>query len=105
MAFDTGWFYINVGGCMFFRQVAPSKSDIPMPTGTVEKLFEPPASSFPPGGRCKTIFTQLEQSKIADYSNVLGSTKEAFGYFCLLTKVPRRKARRCETDFKSKRKE
>jgi hypothetical protein len=27
------------------------QSDIPMPIGTVEKLFEPSASSFTPGGR------------------------------------------------------
>ncbi|MBV1910892.1 MAG: hypothetical protein KUG78_16450 [Kangiellaceae bacterium] len=33
-----------------FCPVATNKPDIPMPTGSVEKLFEPPASSFSPDG-------------------------------------------------------
>jgi hypothetical protein len=62
---------------------------IPMSTGTVEKLFEPRRVLFHPTDATSQPITYLNNQNIQHLRLALVSTKEAFAYFCLLTKVCR----------------
>ena len=73
------------------------QTDFPMSIGIVEKLFEPQASSFPPNGLLRPIGFNFKSSKLTKTEFALVSTKEVFGFFCLLTKETRTQAKRCET--------
>jgi hypothetical protein len=76
--------------------------DTPMSIGIVEKLFEPLASSFPPDGRYQALRNTFKSSQRSTNSFKLVSTKEAFGFFCVLTKETRRQALALRNALESK---
>ena len=63
--------------------------DSPMSIGIVEKLFEPWRVLFHPMDAIKSFDIPLSHRNLQKLPFVLVSTKEAFAYYCLLTKVCR----------------
>jgi hypothetical protein len=60
-----------------------------MSIGLVEKLFEPWRVLFRAVGAISQVATTLSIKNVQHARKALVSTKEAFAYFCLLTKVCR----------------
>jgi hypothetical protein len=60
-----------------------------MSIGIVEKLFEPWRVLFHPMGAINSFDIPLSHRNLKQLPFALVSTKEAFAYFCLLTKVCR----------------